>query len=175
MVGKIDIQAKVNGKFVPQSRMGDPFDLAAFPGAVDASRGRTLEKLGKNIAIVTRMLANADPDIEEIKVDYRIENGKLIITSDQKSLVGMTEVGEVYGGGPKLHVFKAAMAVLHGKEYNQRNSLNDISFDILKAWKQRRQIGGGMGSLGSGGLRSSGSFNGMSGILATGFSLMGIM
>jgi hypothetical protein len=173
MVAQIDIQAKVNGKLVPRSRMGDPFDLAAFPGAVDASKGRSLEKLGKDIAVVTKMLANGDPDIENISVDYTVENGKLIITTDQKSLVGVGELGEVYDGGPKLYVFKAAMSVLHGHNYSQRSGLNDISYDIMKTWRQKRLIGGGATII-SGNSRNSGSFNGMNGMLATGFSLMGI-
>jgi hypothetical protein len=65
------------------------------------------------------------------------------------------------------------MSVLHGKGYSNRNTLNDISFDIVKTWKQRRNIGGG-GSL-STPTRGEAAFKNMSGLLATGFSLMGVL
>jgi hypothetical protein len=173
MVAEIQINAKVNGKLIPQNRMGDPFDIMAFPGAVDASRGRTLEKLGKDISVVTRMLAKADPDIEDISVEYKIQGEKLIITSNQKSLVGIGDYGEIYRDGPKLHVFTAAMSVLHGKGYRNRNTLNDISFDIVKTWKQRRSIGGRRNL--STPTRGEAAFNNMSGLLSTGLSLMGVL
>lgn len=171
MVGQLNIAAMVNGKQAPM--YGDPFNLASFPGAVDSSRGKTLDKLGKDITVVARMLAKSDPDIENISLNYEIKEGNLIIKSEQINRTGTDEIGRpLFGGGPNVHVFKAAMSVLHGHNYSDRNTLKDVSFDIVQTWRTRRHLAGGPKTLPMG---KGQTFNTFKGVLGSPYSLMGVI
>lgn len=152
MVGRVQLETLVNGKPITYEGLRDPFDLALFPGAVDMARGQTLERLGKDISYVTRQLAMQDPDIEDIKVDYKIENGDLVITTEQKNKIDYelreyeaTLEGTFSAPNPQLHTLKAAMAVLHNKNQPYLNH-QGIAYDIISQWRGLRGRSGGLGS-----------------------------
>ena len=156
MVGQLRLETLVNGKPVTYAGLRDPFNLNMFPGAVDISRGRTLDRLGKDISYVTRQLALQDPDVTDVKVTYTIEKGDLIVTTTQSSNrpYEMLEYeaaldGTFYSPQPKLHSLRATLAVLHGKNQPYLNR-QSIAFDIISQWRGMRggraNGGGGSGS-----------------------------
>lgn len=143
----LNLETRVNGNRVSSPNMNDPFELGRFPGAIDASRGRTLDRLGKDITVVARKLARQDPDIEDVRVEYRVENGNLYISSEQTHSTGYSalralemETGEVYHQQPSYYLLKATHAVLDGRSSSSQQTLADISKDMVKQWRSNRQF-----------------------------------
>jgi hypothetical protein len=174
MVGQVKLNTIVNGRPITGSQLRDPFDLRLFPGAVDISRNRSLQKLGKDISFVTKQIASQNPDVLDINVSYKVENGDLIITTFEETKAPYDYLsyeaalsGEFNAPQPKMHVLRATMAVLHQKNQPYLNS-HDIAYDIIGQWRGMR--GSGSSTKGAGPLLSLGE--GVAGV-AYGLSLWG--
>lgn len=148
MVGMINLNATVNGKPVSPSKLGDPFDLSSFPGVIDRRKGETLENLGRDISIVARLIAKGDPDIEDIKIEYKVEGNDLVISAEQTHSTGYNalkmaawEEGTYMVSEPKIYLLQAAQSVLKGKQ-KTNSSITDIASEFVMDWKKKRNYGG---------------------------------
>jgi len=144
-MGFLDITTMANGRKITPGR--DPFNLSSFPGVVDKMRGRTLDKLGRDICSAAQMLAANDTTIEKLDISYEIEGNELKVKANQTHSRGYTylkeralETGEIYRSEPTNHLLKASLAVLQGKSKN-RNTIDDLAYDIVKEWRGSRGIG----------------------------------
>lgn len=164
MVGQISLNTMVNGKQMSPGMARDPFEMSRFPMAVESSKGKTLDSMGRDIVTISRMLAAGDPDLERIDVTYEIIGGELQITSNQIHSTGYEAIatsGSVYRADPKQHVLRATLAVLKGKGKSDPHTM--AARDIVAQWKTQR-------SGGSGSSNGGGSMSPMSGLLAVGTS-----
>lgn len=167
MVGQIHLNTMVNGKPLASSMTRDPFDLGYFPGAVEAMKGRTLDRMGQDIVAVTRMLAAGDPDLEKLDIKYTIEEGELHITSEQSMREDSSSIAMATGGiirsNPQEHVLRATLAVLKGKGNNNTHAM--VASDIVQQWRSQRKAS----------LPASGNIatSAMAGLLSVGSAYLG--
>jgi hypothetical protein len=167
MGGFLNINTLVNGRPLSPSRMRDPFNLRAFPGAVDQMRGKTLDRLGRDIVSAAQMLAQNDPDIVKMNIRYTVESGDLVIHSEQEHATGhqylkekALETGDdIYRSAPKNHLLKATLGVLHGKSKGY-NTMDLFATDVVKQWRSTRGISGAGGAKGSSPFTSFGTIAG---------------
>ncbi|MGE4414396.1 MAG: hypothetical protein AB7D08_03590 [Bacteroidales bacterium] len=141
---KLHLKTLVNGQEIPASKLLDPFDLRLFPLIIDQYSSKVLERLGRDISVVTHMYARADPTIIDVDVSYEVREGDLYITVNQHSEISpaamrayFMETEQVYPSD--MHVLKATLAVLHGKEKGM--NLNDIGIFFIKEWQKKRSMG----------------------------------
>lgn len=175
----ISLSARVNGKEISGAQLNDPFELSKFPLAVDTAKPQALDKLGRDIVSVARIMARDDPFIDEYSISYTVEGGQLKLHSEQISNKGYDalsdrslELGVPYRQMPQLYLLKATNAVLKNKTADQ--PLSEIAYDFVTQWKVSKGLSRPSTMMGmmkrTGSVYSPPSFKSPKGISAVGAS-----
>jgi hypothetical protein len=145
MVGLLNLKTLVNGAEIGATR--DPFDIQRFPGVINEMRGKTLDRLGRDIVSAALMFAKRDSTLEDINITYSIEGNDLHIVSEEKYSKGYLymrgralERGEIYRSEPENHLLKASLAVMHEKSKGGRSTIDDLAFSMIQQWRAKRKI-----------------------------------